>query len=516
MKIIRLLIWCLLCTMAAFAAQAENFYIENYEVALQVSKERKVHVKEAITVRFTAPVHGINRDIPTANGEITNIDVSEPFSRFYNNGTLRLRIGDANQLVSGQKVYQIEYNHQLYSNKNEFYYNLIGTGWDVPINKVRFYVKMPDKVEDSKVGLSIGSYGTRGFEGGAEFSVKGAEIWGQTFRTLAPYEGMTLRAEVSDGYFIDATSGRANLVWLGLLLCTLFSFLTWYQYGKDEHVTPVVTFNPPEDINSAEAELVMNEKITERGLISLIIKLADEGCFKIRSEKKKFMLCDFKEYNGNNKIERSLFNLLKKQVTDWGITDDELKVSNSFYSGWRNLCRDATGYADRKRFYEKSSMNPLRNFMMFLYIIGTILLTVFTLFNYHFSSTFFSALMPIGVMIIFMLVLVFTPKLSSKICFMLFLIPMLLAFGAQFYEEMMPGNLSQAVMGAACIISTIVCYVQMLKPNIEGRLLKGRLLGLKHFIKVAEKKKLEMMVEQNPQYFYKILPYAYILGVSKV
>jgi uncharacterized membrane protein len=56
----------------------------------------------------------------------------------------------------------------------------------------------------------------------------------------------------------------------------------------------------------------------------------------------------------------------------------------------------------------------------------------------------------------------------------------------------------------------------MLKPNIKGRLLKGKLLGLKKFIEVAEKERLEKMVEENPSYFYKILPYAYILGVSAV
>ena len=42
------------------------------------------------------------------------------------------------------------------------------------------------------------------------------------------------------------------------------------------------------------------------------------------------------------------------------------------------------------------------------------------------------------------------------------------------------------------------------------------MLGLKKFIEVAEKDRLEKMAADNPQYFYKILPYAYVLGVSKV
>ncbi len=42
----------------------------------------------------------------------------------------------------------------------------------------------------------------------------------------------------------------------------------------------------------------------------------------------------------------------------------------------------------------------------------------------------------------------------------------------------------------------------------------SQLLGLKRFIEVAEKKRLESLVEENPNYFYDVLPYAYILGVS--
>ena len=32
---------------------------------------------------------------------------------------------------------------------------------------------------------------------------------------------------------------------------------------------------------------------------------------------------------------------------------------------------------------------------------------------------------------------------------------------------------------------------------------------------MAEKNQLEMLVEQNPNYYYDILPYAYVLNVSK-
>jgi uncharacterized membrane protein len=42
----------------------------------------------------------------------------------------------------------------------------------------------------------------------------------------------------------------------------------------------------------------------------------------------------------------------------------------------------------------------------------------------------------------------------------------------------------------------------------------GRLLGFKEFIKTAEKSRLEALQHDDPEYFYKILPYAMVFGLG--
>ena len=42
------------------------------------------------------------------------------------------------------------------------------------------------------------------------------------------------------------------------------------------------------------------------------------------------------------------------------------------------------------------------------------------------------------------------------------------------------------------------------------------IVGLRNFIEVAEKDRLEMLVKDDPEYFYHILPYAYVLNVTNV
>ena len=65
--------------------------------------------------------------------------------------------------------------------------------------------------------------------------------------------------------------------------------------------------------------------------------------------------------------------------------------------------------------------------------------------------------------------------------------------------------------GLLCFASYLV-----LKFNVRtgvGCAELGDIIGLKTFIEVAEKSRLEMLVKENPQAFYQILPYAYVLGV---
>jgi len=45
---------------------------------------------------------------------------------------------------------------------------------------------------------------------------------------------------------------------------------------------------------------------------------------------------------------------------------------------------------------------------------------------------------------------------------------------------------------------------------------RGLCLGFKSFLFAAEKQRLEMLLKENPDYYYNILAYAQVLGVSKI
>lgn len=495
---------------------AESFTIENYDIALQVTENRAVRVSEKIDVYFTQPMHGIIRSIPLRNSDVYNLSVNAPFSSSTAGGKLNIKIGRADELVTGHVSYHIEYTHLLHDKKTEFYYNLIGTEWGVTIANAHFYVKMPKPIAAEKTGLSVGRYGTRGFDGDAEYMVQNQEIVGQTRRMLSPNEGITLRIEVPADYFQNIPDKWEKRVWIGLFVFTFLAFMIWYLFGKDEHVTPVVTFQAPQEIVPTEAELIMTETVSDKGLIGLLIKLANDGYFKIESNKKRFTLSDFKPYQGQNKTEAELLRLLEEETHDGKVSDKELKNSIIFYEEWTSLIKEAADKHNKRHFYEKSSMNWLLKIILILLIFGIFMLTIFAFMDYRVSDIASSCGMLIMMPIFFAGILQGNASLKQKIYAFIFMM-LFFAFPImQFWENTKPQHFSQAVFGTICFLIAGICYYEMLKPNFKGRILKGKLLGLKKFIKVAEKERLEKMVEENPQYFYKILPYAYLLGVSDV
>ena len=70
------------------------------------------------------------------------------------------------------------------------------------------------------------------------------------------------------------------------------------------------------------------------------------------------------------------------------------------------------------------------------------------------------------------------------------------------------------MLGLICIFCLLACLKYLPKRTTYGNEMLGKLRGFKNFLTTVEKEKLEAMVMQNPNYFYDILPYTYVLGVS--
>ena len=546
---------------AALPASAENFIIENYKVYAKIYETRVVDIMEDITVRFTSPSHGIFRNIPLKGVDVSNIKVNNQFKVENSLRTKKVKIGDANTLVSGAQNYKISYRLKVHDTKPQIYFNIIGTEWPVSIKHVEFYIELPKEVDAEKVGLSIGKYGTKGFDGGAYFKVNKNYIEGEVSKTLQPYEGVTLRAEVLDDYFVKLPDTLNRFIYLIIAILTFVSFVTWYYVGRDDTVIPVVNFNPPKGVNSAVADLLFHEKASTSSIIALLVELAAKGYIKIDCSKNNFTLYKLKDYDGDNREEFDLmsaifYNKIETQAKkslykvdishdemesaltklhnkidnqQMGVSKDDLSKSPTFYREAKAIVEDLN--EKRSAYFTKSSISAINKVLMFLYMLGVGLLTLYVMMN---NDVFAIYLVSIYGGMVFVVLMCAKNSTAFKIRLVYRLLLCLLASGITAFTDLLPAisdffggiydffggiykeNIPLLIFGCGCFVVTLVCFIQLPKPNYKGQRILGQLQGLKQFIEVAEKPRLEAMVKDNPNYFYKILPYAFVLGVSDV
>ena len=206
------------------SVKAEDYYNSNsypyvitkYDVNIDVNEDNSYDIEENIDVYFNEAGHGIIRNIPYKNTvkredgsestnsvKITNISVSEGYSKSYANNNVRLQIGSSDETITGAHSYTIKYKYNLgrdpLKGSDEFYYNIIGTSWNCPISNVSFTINMPKKFDKDKLGFSTGTYGSEGYDpSNLTYNVNDKTITGSLNGTLVPNSGLTVRLKLDD------------------------------------------------------------------------------------------------------------------------------------------------------------------------------------------------------------------------------------------------------------------------------------------------------------------------------
>jgi len=98
------------------------------------------------------------------------------------------------------------------------------------------------------------------------------------------------------------------------------------------------------------------------------------------------------------------------------------------------------------------------------------------------------------------------------------LIPIGLFAGFMFFVQYMPpyDYIHMTVISFVwLIISFFVLPLFIKKRTEEANALYGRMLGFKRFISLADLPRMELLLKDNPDYFYDVLPYCMVMGLSK-
>lgn len=537
-----------------------DYVIDKYDINIIVNENNTFDVTETITAYFNIPKHGIFRTIPLKNEitrldgststnrtQVTNVSVDNEYTKEIENGNYKLRIGTASRSLTGEQTYVIKYTYNLgedpVKDYDELYYNIIGNEWDTVIGNITFTITMPKEFDSSKLGFSSGIKGSTD-NSKITYNVNGNKITGNYNGILGTNEALTVRCELPEGYFVGArlTFNSINyIIYLIPLLFLVITLLLWYKYGRDDQVVETVEFYPPQGFNSLEVGFLYKGKAENQDVTSLLIYLANQGYIKIAEIEKKvlftkskdFKITKLKEYDGNNVNEQiflnGLFSKNYKSETDSINEVTSTDLYNNFYITTDKILSNINSKENKNKIFEKSASS--KTIFIILMIIATYcLITIPPFFGYGDSDALLVALLfpGIGFTVLFYYVFGGTHAIyangkwnCSSISSKIFGLVWGLGFGGIPWAGLVLPELKQEPVyligygvGLLCILVMVICLKYLPKRTPYGNEILGELKGFKNFLETAEKEKLEAMVMENPEYFYNILPYAYVLGVS--
>lgn len=543
-----------------------DYVIDSYDINIVVNENNTFDITENITAYFNISKHGIYRKIPLKNTvnrldgssttnrvRITDLYVNNEYATSKSDGNYVIKVGSASNKVTGTQNYVIRYNYNIgkdpLEDKDEFYFNIIGNEWDTVIGNITFTITMPKEIDPSALGFSSGKYGSTTNEN-VNYVVDGNVITGSYNGILDVGEALTVRLELEEGYFINAGLGLSflDIFYIVPLIFLMISIIMWYKHGRDDKPVETVEFYPPSGFNSLEVGFLYKGYSDNKDVISLLVYLANLGYISIIeteekrlfSKSKGFKLRKLKDYDGNN-INEKLFldNLFTKKYLDTSklpvdangkvhiksfelaeleektenlveVTSDDLY--NKFYRTVNKILKNMNAKENRNKIFEANSIS--KNSILYLFIAITFFIITFVPFAYDsdpFGYLIFGLFGAIGICSAINGIInrnIIT-GLISGIGFGWTLIPLVV----EFLNE--PKYLFGYIYGV--IVVALIMYVIKVIPKrtAYGNELLGKIKGFKTFLETAEKAKLEAMVMENPNYFYDILPYTYVLGVSE-
>ena len=500
MKKIFLALFLVVTILIPVAIQAEE--VVDFSASLTVQANGKVLVVEKIIYDFGQPLtekHGIYRDIPyqyklennkmrTAEIKVKNVKDANGLNYHYetskSSGQLRLKIGDADILVSGQKTYVITYEASdvinFLEDHDELYWNITGNGWVVPLAsaqaQVSFALAAAVPAAELQTACYFGSYGS------AQKCASEALANGATFSTsrLAVGEGLTIVL----GWPKGLVKGPSQLsIWwktirqflplLFPILIFIFLFRHWKKHGRDPQGrgTIIPEYEPPQNMLPAEGGVVIDEKMDTRDITATVIDLARRGYFKLAEVEKKVLgfgagkdwkIIKIKEADSTlNNFEKELYDAFLAGRSEILVSDLKQKtIPGKHIKKMKELVYESVVLHG---WFSKNPEKARQKFM----VIGILLMTFLgVIFNY------------VGILI----------------------------FGPLFV--------------AAIIISGILFIIfgrHMQQKTKAGALAKETLAGFKMFLSVTEKDRVQFHFspQAHPEKFAEYLPWAIIFGVEK-
>ncbi len=330
---------------------ARDWRISDYQDTISIGADGSTVVHERITLVFVGEFHGIHRTIPveypgprgtnyTLFMSVTSVTDGAGQKLKYDSSTsggfrdLKIYIPDAVDTTRTVEInYLVRNAIRYFEDHDEFYWNVTGNDWPVPIDHASAFVAMPVAASGSlRAQAFTGAYGTAGRE--ATATVNGANITFETTNPLPMRGGLTIDIYVPKG-ILQEPSALARIFWfIGSNPILFLPFVTfgvmftiWWYKGRDPDADRSVApmYEPPPGMTPAEVGTLVDDSVDPRDITSTLVDLAVRGFVKIEETADTTLLVfHHKDY---------LFHLLKPREEWHRLAPHERVMIENVFSG---------------------------------------------------------------------------------------------------------------------------------------------------------------------------------------
>ncbi len=553
----RLLGLCLLLAWVLPASAEE--YISSYHSIVDVAKDGTLTVTEAITARAEGDriKRGIFRDFPLyaldKDGNRTKVGFKllsverdgapEDWHTENIDGGIRIFTGNADRLLpTGEHIFQITYttDRQIgyFDSYDELTWNVTGNGWQFPMREISATISLPQGARPTDTAVFTGKLGATGKD--ARILTEGNDVFFASTRPFYPGEGMTVAVKLPKGV-LDAPSASQQREWwlrdrlaliiagLGLLIVLAYYYRAWAAVGRDPAAGVIVPrWHPPEGLSPALVNYVDGRGFADGGWTALsatALDLAVKGFVTIEDLKNGLII-----RRTEKKIENSLPVGQRTLLSSIGAPDNSLTVDKANGETVQKVGLDFRSSIEKEhrgKYYRSNSGYIVGGLVLsFGGIVAALIFGSFdegdigTIISLSMAAVFFAVSATIygkqrrrgrGVLsrlggIVFM-------AISGFLTFSL----IAGVVGRIFFDHVHDANTLAVVALGLIVLLNVLFVLVMGAPTPLGRQLMDAIEGLRLYLTVAEKDRMNMQgaPQMSPQHFETLLPYAVALGVEK-
>ncbi len=527
-------------TALASADTGDVMTIERYDIDMTVQTDRKVAVKETIVMTANRAGSRFTRSLPMEGNRYMNLSaicVGEADAVCYvddNDEYLNI-VCELSTQKNQTRTYEIAYVMEQPRGdiQNGMQIDVVGFGWTVPLHDVTVTMHFPEAATIEKA--MIARYGQDEIKKTFDYEHLSGDGKTLTLKAarLETYYNAEYDERVAEGIYVRFVLGEGVLdnylstqlfpegswrIWLIGGIALAVTILLVLLFGKKREIITTVNITAPDNMDPMKMGKLLDGNVDNEDVTSMIYYFAHKGYLTIDvsdEENPSFTrLVDALPEENSTAHERSLFDGLFFSGNTVRVSDLKERYYKSVDKAKKQLITP--------KMYDRKSV--------FLFLLGGILafLTAFILpfwlgrtrigggYTYLAGAAFIAPI--VGIWAIGCIRENYRYKWKKGKQFGLLLVQLLIAaVGIVIFVFGLASHImtrwEKLYLSLIVVLTTFISTGALSRTEEYCETL-GQILGFKDFIVVTEEEKIKFMLEENPALYYKVLPYAQVLGVT--